>query len=319
MECGYCKKPVVAKHNIYCDRKCFGKSQIGKKLSVEHRLKIGRKGRIPWNKGLHVGGNKRVLSDKNCDYCRKIFRPRDSGKRFCSRACCYKKKPHRGKIIQCGGCRKNIYQYPRDRFRKRGFCNRICRRGADHGGKIIRKCRNCNAKYRTSKSHVLARGSNYCSMKCFNEYRGKNYVKQKRRKNLPLQKSKKYLWTIFSRYIRQRDGGVCISCGRQNVWQNMDAGHYVPKTAGLSLYFDEKNVHCQCTYCNRFLHGNLSQYALALRKKYGSDILEEMEQKRRKITRFSERDYETMIILYKNKLRDLINEAPPARKRQCGG
>ena len=114
---------------------------------------------------------------------------------------------------------------------------------------------------------------------------------------------KKRLWLIFSKYIRQRDKGICISCGKSDDWKNTDAGHYVPKTAGLSLYFDEKNVNCQCTYCNRFMHGNLSRYAIALRQKYGENILEELEWKRNITTKITEMDYIELIKLYKEKLK----------------
>jgi hypothetical protein len=118
-------------------------------------------------------------------------------------------------------------------------------------------------------------------------------------KDKPLPKLKKQLWTIFSKYIRQRDGGICISCGKVDDWKKMDAGHYIPKTAGLSIYFNERNVNCQCTYCNRFMHGNLSAYALALRKKYGNDILEELDNVRKTPIVLTRKDYEDKITYYK--------------------
>ena len=113
---------------------------------------------------------------------------------------------------------------------------------------------------------------------------------------------KKQLWIYFSQFIRQRDRGICISCGKIDFWRKMDAGHYIPKTRGLSIYFYERNVHCQCTYCNRWMHGNLSQYALALRKKYGESILEELEEIRRKETKYTDQDYIDLIKLYKSKI-----------------
>lgn len=110
---------------------------------------------------------------------------------------------------------------------------------------------------------------------------------------------KKSLWIVFSKFIRQRDQGVCISCGKVDEWTKMDAGHYIPKTAGLSVYFDEQNVHSQCTSCNRWKHGNLSQYALALKRKYGETILEDLERKRVQIKKFSVIEYQEMIEKYK--------------------
>jgi len=118
---------------------------------------------------------------------------------------------------------------------------------------------------------------------------------------------KKLYWKKFSEYIRQRDNGICISCGKKDYWRKMDAGHYIPKTAGMSLYFDEKNVNCQCTYCNRWMHGNLSKYAISLRKKYGENILEELDEKRKIIKKFTNDDYEKLIEYYKIKLLEYDN------------
>lgn len=83
----------------------------------------------------------------------------------------------------------------------------------------------------------------------------------------------------------------------------MDAGHYIPKTYGLSIYFEEKNVHPQCTGCNRFRRGNLTAYAIALRKRYGETILEELDALKHQTRKFSESDYEELIERYKSLLK----------------
>ena len=76
------------------------------------------------------------------------------------------------------------------------------------------------------------------------------------------------------------------------------AGHYVPKSYGLSLYFDERNVNSQCSGCNLFKHGDLSSYAVALRKKYGPDILEELDAKRKEVKKYTRAEYEELIRKY---------------------
>jgi hypothetical protein len=121
------------------------------------------------------------------------------------------------------------------------------------------------------------------------------------------QQLKKILWRYFSEYIRRRDNGVCISCGIKRSYKEMDAGHYHPRTDGLSLYFDERNVNCQCTYCNRFRHGNLTQYALALKRKYGFGILEELDEKRKNFIKISVPEYLELIETYKSKIKELDN------------
>lgn len=114
---------------------------------------------------------------------------------------------------------------------------------------------------------------------------------------------KRDLWKVFSLYIRLRDNGVCISCGKKDDIRKMDAGHYIPKTAGLSIYFDERNVHCQCTYCNRHMHGNLSKYALGLIEKYGDGILQELETRRNEFIKFNIYDYQELIEEYKERVK----------------
>ena len=116
---------------------------------------------------------------------------------------------------------------------------------------------------------------------------------------------KKRLWKVFSKYIRTRDKGVCISCGKKDEIKKMHAGHYIVKTAGLSIYFDERNVNCQCVHCNLWLHGNLAQYALALKKKHGDNILEELEEVRRTKRKIKAPEYLELIEEYKDKLEEL--------------
>lgn len=119
---------------------------------------------------------------------------------------------------------------------------------------------------------------------------------------------KKKAWKVFSEFIRRRDKGRCFTCGKKLSWKEMDAGHYIPASVcGLYLYFDERNVNCQCTACNRFRHGNLTQYALKLQKKYGKDILEEPEKDRvrNKKLVYKPGDYEKIIIIYTEKIKSL--------------
>ena len=114
---------------------------------------------------------------------------------------------------------------------------------------------------------------------------------------------KRKLWKIFSEYVRRRDKGICFTCGNKKRWQDQDAGHYIARSiGGMGLFFEEKNVHCQCTACNRFRHGNLVEYSLELRRKYGNTILEELAYKKKKITKFTTKDLEVLMGYYKKKL-----------------
>ncbi len=111
---------------------------------------------------------------------------------------------------------------------------------------------------------------------------------------------KKELWQVFSLYIRKRDGYLCYTCGRAGN----QAGHYVPRSAGLALYFDETNVHCQCAACNIFLHGNLTEYAVRLEKDFGKGILQDLDKARRKTVKITAAEYREKIEYYRRKLEE---------------
>lgn len=108
---------------------------------------------------------------------------------------------------------------------------------------------------------------------------------------------KKELDTIFSIYIRMRDKGVCITCGSTTFWKYQQNGHYVSR-AVLSLRFDERNNNCQCMPCNVYKHGNMDEYALALQKKYGKDILTKLHKEKYKVVKLTPEWYEQKIKYY---------------------
>lgn len=114
---------------------------------------------------------------------------------------------------------------------------------------------------------------------------------------------KKELDRIFSIYIRQRDNGVCISCGDTKHWKYQQNGHYVSRSH-MSLRYDEKNCSCQCMSCNIFKSGNMDEYALALIRKYGKNILLELNKKKHEIRKWSIPELQERIEYYKTKIHD---------------
>lgn len=89
---------------------------------------------------------------------------------------------------------------------------------------------------------------------------------------------KEKAWATISRYVRQRDKGVCITCGRKKDWKEQDCGHFLRNTernaqlGGNALWFDERNLACQCFYCNRMQSGQGAIYAVRIQERYGDDI-----------------------------------------------
>lgn len=100
---------------------------------------------------------------------------------------------------------------------------------------------------------------------------------------------KKQLWKLFSEYIRRKDAvgdeNTCFTCGVRKPWKMLHAGHYIRASAGLATYFDEQNVHPQCYACNIWRDGNSDEYALALQRKYGEDILNELNRRKNTIVK----------------------------------
>lgn len=250
------------------------------------------------------GGRKRILGDINCKTCDKKFRPSSSKTVYCSYKCSLKNRKKRGTYKICLVCSKSVYVSPGRNNAK--YCSIKCQHVGliIPGSKVELKCKFCKQIYIRERSSLRGRGSRFCSILCVKKFKKMRQYKNKLKGRNKNGSYKKLLWRFLSLYVRQRDGGVCISCGKKDHWRNTDAGHYIPKTAGLSTYFDERNVNCQCTRCNRWMHGNLSAYAVAMRKKYGDNILEELDEQRKVVRKISTEEYKKLVEEYKNKLLD---------------
>lgn len=85
----------------------------------------------------------------------------------------------------------------------------------------------------------------------------------------PLPKLKKKAEALFHKWIVKRDWHVCFTCGKAGN----EAGHYWHN----KLDFDPRNLHCQCTYCNHFLSGNLGKYAVKLIDDFGRKWFDQLD------------------------------------------
>jgi len=70
------------------------------------------------------------------------------------------------------------------------------------------------------------------------------------------------------------DKGVCqcVTCGKQDHWKLMHAGHFIPGRR-MAMLFVEENIHPQCNYCNTFLSGNVGEYERFLLRAYGKSVV----------------------------------------------
>lgn len=124
---------------------------------------------------------------------------------------------------------------------------------------------------------------------------------KKRRSRSSIEKDLDRVFSIFIRLREANDEGItrCYSCGKRDLWVNMDCGHYISRVH-RSTRWDELNCHVQCKRCNIFLHGNYPQYALNLIKEFGTDVLEELSKRKHKTEKFSTIDLEEMIMTYRS-------------------
>lgn len=118
----------------------------------------------------------------------------------------------------------------------------------------------------------------------------------KKKSKVKISVLKRKLWEQFSKFIRTRDKNTCFTCGRKGEGSGMHAGHFIPKSVGgLTLYFDEDNVHAQCYHCNINLGGNQWEYGTKL----GKQMVDFLYARKHRITKWSEEDYLKKIEHYK--------------------
>ena len=69
---------------------------------------------------------------------------------------------------------------------------------------------------------------------------------------------------------------VCISCGSIHPYNEMDAGHYIPR-GNRATELEPDNVWPQCKRCNRHLSGNYANYRMNLILRIGQVGVERLE------------------------------------------
>lgn len=119
-----------------------------------------------------------------------------------------------------------------------------------------------------------------------------------KKKLTPLPKLLEKAQRVFNAHVRERDKEFgCISCGAE-VEQ---AGHYHSQGHHSALRYDPINTNGQCRRCNMFLSGNLIKYRQGLVRKYGEQIVLELEEKANtnRIKKWSREELEEIINQYK--------------------
>lgn len=103
------------------------------------------------------------------------------------------------------------------------------------------------------------------------------------------------------------DNGLCqcVSCGNWAFWNEMDAGHFIPKGHSSYWALREENIHPQCKPCNGFgmKYGTAAhRYTLWMQDNYGRDFVDQMEQEKRNPVKYYKADYLEMIEKWKTEI-----------------
>lgn len=137
----------------------------------------------------------------------------------------------------------------------------------------------------------------------------KGYRFKGKLRNMPtLSLVKKDLWDYCTKYVKERDGYTCISCGSYCDGWNRQGGHFEPKASGGALlYFHPHNVHVQCGGCNAN-EGNRTEYFPAMERKYGREYVEQLIKLKNKTIQADTLFYEKIRQYYENKDEDGLVE-----------
>ena len=109
---------------------------------------------------------------------------------------------------------------------------------------------------------------------------------------------------VFSEYIRRRyaknDIAECVTCGKQDHWKNLQAGHFISRKH-YATRWNEENVQVQCVACNVYRYGEQYRFGIYL----GSEKSEELFEESRKIVKFTDQDLIEIIEYFSDKVSEL--------------
>ena len=117
------------------------------------------------------------------------------------------------------------------------------------------------------------------------------------------------LWKVFSIWIRLRDAdenGYCTCCtsGQRIFWKDCDAGHFISRRH-LATKYDERNVHAQRRFDNRYGAGKQFEYSLFIDKKYGKGTAELLLLKSRQRSSMGAFEIDQLTKYYKTLVKEL--------------
>jgi len=114
-------------------------------------------------------------------------------------------------------------------------------------------------------------------------------------------------WDAFSEMIRAKyadwRGYVsCYTCGAIGRWKGdkFQCGHF-QAGRGNAVLFDEEGVRVQCYKCNCGKGGEQYKFGKNLEREVGIEKVKELQKRRAESVKYSPKDYESMIKVFKIK------------------
>jgi len=108
---------------------------------------------------------------------------------------------------------------------------------------------------------------------------------------------------IRTRYVDSSGYGNCITCGANRLWKEVDAGHFVGRSA-MSVRWNEFNVQFQCKRCN-MRSGEQYLYSKALDSRYGEGTSETLFVLGKQTQKFGVIELQSMIDYYTEKVDEI--------------
>lgn len=109
---------------------------------------------------------------------------------------------------------------------------------------------------------------------------------------------KKEAWTVFSKWVRNKDRGVCYTCKKSGLTgSNYHAGHFISRRHN-AVMFNEVNVRGQCMFCNLWDYGNSGAFAAEIIKEHGQEVFENLIKQSRQVKQFTVGELEEIIKKY---------------------
>lgn len=111
---------------------------------------------------------------------------------------------------------------------------------------------------------------------------------------------KQHAWKTLAKQVIKEEPD-CATCNAisTNCGHFFHNGERNQQLEGNALWYYRKNLHGQCVRCNKYNHGNLSEYAYFLEAYYGPGILQELRTLRYTPKKWSREDLQAIIDQYK--------------------